>query len=33
MIKEEFCSRLEKLNAQNVTKDMIRRLANYLALN
>ena len=33
MIKEEFCQRLEKLNAQNVTKDMIRRLANYLALN
>ena len=33
MIKEEFCQRLEKLKAQNVTPDMIRRLANFLALN
>lgn len=33
IIKEEFCARVEQLNATNVTPDMIRRLANYLSLN
>jgi len=32
-VKEEFCLRLEQINATNVTSDMIRRLANYLSLN
>ena len=33
IVKEEFCVRLEQINATNVTPDMIRRLANYLSLN
>ena len=33
IVKEEFCKRLEMVNATNVTQDMIRRLANYLSLN
>ena len=33
IVKDEFCARLEQINATNVTPDMIRRLANYLALN
>ena len=33
IVKEEFCARLEQLNATNVTVDMIRRLSNYLSLN
>ena len=33
IVKEEFCARLEQVNATNVTPDMIRRLANYLSLN
>ena len=33
ILKDEFCQRLEQLNATNVTPDMIRRLANYLSLN
>lgn len=33
IVKDEFCVRLEQVNATNVTPDMIRRLANYLSLN
>jgi hypothetical protein len=33
LIKDEFCNRLMKLNAQNVNEQKIRRLANYLSQN
>ena len=33
IVKDEFCARLEQVNATNVTPDMIRRLGNYLSLN
>ena len=33
IVKDEFCKRLEMVNATNVTPEMIRRLANYLSLN
>lgn len=32
-MKEEFCSRVESLNAMHVTPERVRRLATFLALN
>lgn len=33
LVKEEFCSRVESLNAMHVTPERVRRLATFLALN
>lgn len=33
VVKEEFCSRVESLNAMHVTPERVRRLATFLALN
>jgi len=33
IVKEEFCSRVESLNALHVTPERVRRLATFLALN
>jgi hypothetical protein len=32
-VKDEFCRRVESLNAPGVTKEKIQRLATFLALN
>jgi hypothetical protein len=33
IVKQEFCERVQQLNAVSVTPDKITRLANYLSLN
>lgn len=33
IVKEEFCRRVEALNAQHITPERVRRLATFLALN
>lgn len=33
IVKEEFCNRVDSLNAPHVTPEKVRRLATFLALN
>jgi hypothetical protein len=33
LVKEDFCSRVESLNATHATAERVRRLATFLALN
>lgn len=33
IVKQEFCERVQQLNAVSVTPEKITRLANYLVLN
>jgi hypothetical protein len=33
IVKEEFCKRVDSLNAAHMTPEKVRRLATFLALN